>query len=217
MMCRSLPAVVTMLLVASAAPGQAQPADSDDRTLEAAAAPFEDRMLAARLARWGLAQEDPLALIMAARMRLSAPFSPVERGIAPETPVSDPATEWLEAAERLSGGDPRLVALISDLRATGTKGRLGGPKVSMARVGSGSVDRYREPFRPTAPAVVYVEGDGDTDLTLTVRAPGGAVVCREDDRGDLKMCVWTPTSAGPHMIEVSNAGAVVNAYSLATN
>lgn len=216
-MCRSLPAIVTMLLFASAAPGLAEPADGEDQDLEAVVAPFEDRMLAARLARWGLAQEDPHALITAARMRRSAPVTPVERGTPPDTTVPDPVTGWLDAAERLSGGDPRLAGLIADVRATGTKGRLGGPRVSLARVGGGSVDRYREPFRPTAPAVVYVEGDGDTDLTLTVRAPGGTVVCREEGRGDLKMCVWTPTGVGQHLIEVSNAGAVDNAYSLATN
>lgn len=216
-MCGSLSAIVTMLLVAAATPGHAQQAVGDDRAFEAAAAPFEERMLAARLARWGLAQEDPHALITAARMRLSAPFTPVERGTTTGAPVSNSASGWLDAAERLSGGDPRLTALIADLRATGSKGRLGGPRVSMARVGGGLVNRYREPFRPTTPAVVYVEGDGDTDLTLTVRAPGGAVVCREDGRGDLKMCVWTPTGAGQHLIEVSNAGAVDNAYSLATN
>lgn len=184
---------------------------------EAAGAPFEEMMLAARLARWGAANEDPLALVMAARLRQAVEISIVERGDGNVDPQSDPVARWLTTAESLAGGDPRIAALIAEIRATAFKGRSGGPRVSLGLVRPQARNSYVELFEPSRTAVVYVEGDGDTDLELVVREADGEIICAQRGPGDIKMCVWTPTRSGGHMVEIRNDGMINNAYSLATN
>lgn len=204
-------------LLAAVAFALSQPARAQSDAVASAVAPFDDLVLAARLARWGAAHDDPFALATAARLRQATDRVMVERGGSGASEADDPVERWLSAAEALAGGDPRVAALVAEIRATGFKGRSGGPRVSLGRVRGGTSNRYVEPFDPARTAVVYLEGDGDTDLRLIVREADGRVVCTEDDPGDIKMCVWTPGRSGGHTVEISNGGVVDNAYSLATN
>lgn len=195
--------------------GASVPSHAQSTGPDAARAPFEDMMLAARLARWGLAHDDPFALVTAARLRQATDRVLIDRG--DRIQAGDPVERWLSAAEVLAGGDPRVTALVDEIRETGFKGRRGGPRVSLGRVRAQQSNRYVEPFDPARTAVVYVEGDGDTTLELVVRRADGTVVCAQDDPGDLKMCVWTPDRVDGHTVEIRNDGMVDNAYSLATN
>ncbi len=211
-MDRCLLTILAFGLLSASGPSHAQSAETD-----AARAPFEDMMLAARLARWGAANDDPFALAMAARLRSATDQTAVDRGDGSAGPETTPVERWLTEAEWLAGGDPRVIDLIAEVRATGLKGRSGGPRVSLGTVRARTRNSYVERFEPTRTAVVYVEGDGDTDLELVVREADGTVVCAREEPGDIKMCVWTPTRSGGHTVEIRNDGMVNNAYSLATN
>ncbi len=185
-----------------------------------ARAPFDTLRLSIELARVAKAQNDPWALAVAARLRKQTPVREVSR--APQQGESaavadDPAEAWLDEAERLGGDDPRLAALVKEVRGIRFKGRAGGPQVSQARVGPGVTHRYGERFEIGRPAVIYVEGDGDTDLMLRVLGPGGDTACAEVGPGDVKLCAWTAGRSGSYAVEVLNRGRVENAYAFATN
>jgi hypothetical protein len=138
-------------------------------------------------------------------------------GAAAAAPAEDLSEAWLDQAESMGGDDPRLAALVKDVREIRFKGRSGGPQVSKARVGPGATHRYGERFEIGRPAVVYVEGDGDTDLMLRVLGPTGDTACAENGPGDVKLCAWTALRSGSYAVEVLNRGRVVNAYAFATN
>lgn len=202
-------AVACVGLVAAAEP--APPRAADDGM-----AAFHSLRLSAELARWGRSHGDAWALATAARLRRETPMQFVRRDGA-DAETADVSEAWLEEALALGQADPRLVSFVEDVRAIAFKGRQGGPKVSTGRLGAGLSHRFGERFVQGRPAVVYVEGDGDTDLSLQVRGPSGAVACADASPGDVKMCSWTASEAGGYAVEVLNRGRVENRYALATN
>ena len=227
------------LMAVLALPGFTQAAESrqanaDDQNIEAAeaVAPFEALELSARLARLGQARSDPWLLATAARIRAS---SPVRLGHEPaQTQVNDAAPlaaqgadlgpdawngslrRWLDEAEVMADGDEGALAFIASVRALEFKGRAGGPLVSLSRLSGGQTQRFSERFTPGRPAVVYVEGDGDAPLSVTVTA-GDVSVCQSNGPGDVKLCTWTARSPGDYRVEVRNLGTVANRYAYGTN
>jgi hypothetical protein len=182
--------------------------------------PFEALKLSAELARAGHAQHDAWSLAVAARIRRLTPVREVARapdGGAADRAAVDVTEAWLAEAMDLGGEDPRVLSLVREVRGLSFKGRNGGPQLSRARLGPGGQHRYGEIFQIGRPAVVYVEGDGDTDLTLIVRDSVGAPACVQGGPGDVKLCAWTAGRGGPYAVEVRNPGRVDNAYALATN
>lgn len=220
-------------------PGLAQSAEprqtgTDDLTSEAAEAiaPFEALELSARLARLGQARSDPWLLATAARIRAS---NPVRLGHEPPQTLLNEGTQraaqeadlgpdawngslrrWLDEAEVMADGDEGALAFIASVRALEFKGRAGGPLVSLSRLSGGQTQRFSERFTPGRPAVVYVEGDGDAPLAVTVTA-GDVAVCQSHGPGDVKLCTWTARSPGAYRVEVRNLGTVANRYAYGTN
>lgn len=215
---------------ATAAQSLSAPALQMDAATETAAAPFETLELSARLARLGRERGDPWLLATAARLRLSTP-APV-RTAQPEP--AEPALRdgegdstdegawpqvaevWLNEAEVLAEGDAQILAFITSIRAMEYKGRTGGPLMSLARLPAGQAHVFRERFAPGRPAVVYVEGDGDAPLAVTVKA-GKGLVCQAAGPGDVKLCAWTAREPGDYQVEVRNLGAAANRYAYGTN
>jgi hypothetical protein len=182
--------------------------------------PFDALRLSTELARAGHAQHDAWSLAVAARIRKLTPVQAVARspvGGAADRSARDDVDAWLAEAEDRGGDDPRVMSLVKEVRGLAFKGRNGGPQLSRARLGAGAAHRYGEQFQIGRPAVVYVEGDGDTDLTLVVRDPAGVPACIQGGPGDVKLCAWTAGRGGPYRVEVRNPGQVENAYALATN
>lgn len=227
------------LMAVLALPGLTQAAEprqtsADDQNIEAAEAiaPFEALELSARLARLGQARSDPWLLATAARIRAS---NPVRLGHKPpQTQLNDGAPlaaqgadfgpdawngslrRWLDEAEVMADGDEAALAFIASVRALEFKGRAGGPLVSLSRLSGGQTQRFSERFTPGRPAVVYVEGDGDAPLSVTVTA-GDVSVCQSNGPGDVKLCTWTARSPGDYRVEVRNLGTVANRYAYGTN
>ena len=228
----ALTAVLTISSFAQAA--EAHQANADDQNIEAAEAiaPFEALELSARLARLGQARSDPWLLATAARIRAS---NPVRLGHEPpQTQVNDAAPlaaqgadlgpdawngslrRWLDEAEVMADGDEGALAFIASVRALEFKGRAGGPLVSLSRLSGGQTQRFSERFTPGRPAVVYIEGDGDAPLAVTVTA-ADVSVCQSNGPGDVKLCTWTARSPGDYRVEVRNLGTVANRYAYGTN
>lgn len=169
-------------------------------------APFQALRLSAELARMGTDARDPLLLLAAARLRRSVGAHGDD----------DRVGDWLSAAERLGAADPRVAGLAADVRAELRKGRAAGPRVSTNLIRAGEQRRFSELFRAGVPAVVYVEGDGDSDLTLVVGGSRG-IACNDASAGDVKLCAWTPQVSEPVSVEVANVGPVQNRFILGTN
>lgn len=226
----SLAILVAGLISASArAQSVREPIPELGADTAAAAAPFETLELSARLARLGRDRADPWLLAAAARLRLSTPI-PFRPGPVEETPEGSVAADdsgaaqswpqtavaWLNEAEALADGDPQVLAFIQSIRAMEYKGRQGGPLVSLARLPGGQTHVFQERFTPGRPAVVYVEGDGDAPLAVTVRA-GKGMICQAAGPGDVKLCTWTAREPGDYRVEVRNLGAATNRYAYGTN
>lgn len=230
MLCLSILAS-GLTVEATTAQSLSPPAFQVDAATEAAAAPFETLELSARLARLGWERGDPWLLATAARLRLSTPAPsrtahPEPAGSAPRDDGGDDQSDeetwpriaevWLNEAEVLAEGDASVLAFIASIRATEYKGRTGGPLMSLARLPAGQAHVFRERFAPGRPAVVYVEGDGDAPLAVTVKA-GKGLVCQAAGPGDVKLCAWTAQNPGDYQVEVRNLGAAANRYAYGTN
>lgn len=190
---------LTMIGVAVSA--VAAPAPDTAPAKAATADAFAQMRLATELARAGEAAKDPLLLLAAARLRARAGAS------------DDPRiAEWSARATALGGDDPRIASQVADLSAEATKGRAAGPRVRTARIVGGGAHSFVETFKAGQPAVIYIEGDGDTDLTLTV---GSA--CRDQTPGDVKICAWTPVRSEQVRVEIGNRGRIDNRVILGTN
>ncbi len=198
------------LLLTGVSAGRAEPAAGPEA--------FQILRLSAELARAGRDRRDPWALATAARLRRETPLQFVAReGADSPDNAWDASDAWLDEAMALGGSDPRLASFVEDVRAITFKGRQGGPKVSTARLGAGLSHRFGESFEAGRPAVVFLEGDGDTDLSLSVKGPNGQTACSDSSPGDVKLCAWTPERRGGYAVEVLNRGRVANRYALATN
>jgi hypothetical protein len=166
---------------------------------------FEALRLSAEIAREGMKASDPWLLLAAARVRSRAQ---VQLGAG----VVARGEDWIARAEAMGGDDPRVASVAADLRAELRKGRTAGPRVVQALIGGGRLHSFTETFHAGRPAVVYIEGDGDTNLTLKV---GSA--CRDQRPGDVKICAWTPTRSEVVRVEIANVGRVDNRVILGTN
>jgi hypothetical protein len=170
--------------------------------------------------------KDPLAMITAARIRASVATTDKERtkvesGSPKDTTKTAGAAltvdQILAEATALAKGDKVILAMIADVKASASKGRVGGPGRSTTVVRANAVDSFTETFRGAERAAVYVEGDGDTDLDLFVYDENGNMVCSDTDGTDRMICAWTPRWTGNFTIRVRNWGGVYNQYSIVTN
>ncbi len=168
-------------------------------------AAFETLRLSSEIARAGEKAGDPWLMIAAARLRASAE-------IQPDANAAGRGSEWLAKAETLGGDDPRVASVVADLKAQGFKGRSAGPRVSQELLRGGERRSFNETFKAGRPAVVYIEGDGDTSLTLRVGA-----ACHDIRPGDVKICSWMPVKSEQVTVEIGNSGRVQNRVILGIN
>ncbi len=176
---------------------------------------------------YGIGQEskDPLVVIAAARLIASVPLADrqrekVESGGTDATGADKKPldlTAVLAGARTLAQGNKTLLAMIADVEATASRGRVGGSARSSTRVRAGGTDTFTERFRGQEVAEIAVVGDGDTDLNLYVYDENGNQVCKDDDFTDRLFCRWTPRWTGAFRIQIVNRGSVYNAYVIVNN
>jgi hypothetical protein len=82
--------------------------------------------------------------------------------------------------------------------------------------GFGSLS-WRIAFQANKPAVVEVQGDGDSPLAVVVLDPAGKRVAIDTRNPDHPTARWTPATAGLYQIKVVNRGGVPNHFHLKTN
>lgn len=179
------------------------------------------RLEASRLIyKAGLADQDPLMIIAAAKMRKTVPLTyralPPEGGMADD---GDPLTaeSMLNVAALLAEGNPVMEQLVEDVRFVDIKGVPGGPVYSSTSIAASKTDKYPQvPFQGGTYAEIYVEGKGQSDLDLHVYDSAGRLVCTDTDITDIAHCGWHPDRTEQYTIHVINKGNGTQ-YSLVTN
>ena len=237
---RNLVVGVAMTGAFAASPALAQ----DEVNLEERTGPGEPGVLdqlhlADNLFAIAVEDGDPILAIAAARLAAGVPVEEVER--TPESEPLEPAEPpegadtaavesgdgalpeldtILATARELARGDAVLLAMIEDIEATRTRGRVGGPgfdrDIARARTNHYYTGRDAT-FRGGYPAEVAIGGSGYTDLDLYVFDQYGNLVCSSRSRSDREYCRWQPRWTGPFRVEVRNLGWRDNPYVLRTN
>jgi hypothetical protein len=188
--------------------------------------PVSDAVMAERLARYGEQARDPMALIVAARIKQEIGVRVTQRqkqtsggvGEATKKSARDTSVAALVArAKALAKDRPDIVALADDVEKMRPRGRLEGPQVAIAVIRGGATDTYSVRFDGGALAAIGISGDGDADLDLFVVDEHGNQICKADGPGDDEICRFTPRTTGIFRVEVRNVGKVANQYLFITN
>jgi hypothetical protein len=225
-------ALTTSALVAlsGAAASEEDRSGANRGKTEAEAGPLAALAMAQELYAWGMANDDALSVLAAARIMASVDVADAER--APTTAPIEGATAaetgeggdgppdaaaMFAAARALAGEDAALLAMIDDAEAEGTRGRIGGPSRTLSRLPAGYYDIWEIPFYGGKYAEIWVAGDGDADLDLVVTDENGNVICYDVSTSDNILCSFTPAWDGYFYVRVDNVGRVRNSYYLVTN
>jgi hypothetical protein len=181
--------------------------------------PVEQLHLSAQVAAYGRANKDPLALIVAAQIRSSVGVKVVERkpdsaDAGPAVAASDVVGGLLDEAKALSKNDKTIVALADDVKASATKGRVGGGIISLGQITGRTIHSRTMSFRAKQTAEVAAVGTDTNNIMLEVFDEGGHLICRDTDPA---YCRFTPAWTGPFTVKVHNNGSSLAHYRLETN
>ena len=182
--------------------------------------------LAERLIKYGDSQNDPMALILAAKIKKTHPDRDEKRektskGEGKDDKKADKGKDSVDAvlarARDMAKGDKGMLALADDVAAMSSRGRQGGAASTRERVLAGTTDYYNLTFKGGERAAVLVNGDHDTDLDLYVYDENGNEICKDVDNTDTMFCEWWPRWTGPFRVEIKNLGRISNIYTIRTN
>jgi hypothetical protein len=124
----------------------------------------------------------------------------------------------IQDARELARGNEVYLGIINELEATKTqRGALTGPKYQYERILPRDIDTYIIDFEGLKEAIVYVKGDGTTDLDLFVFDENGNVVEQDRDYSDECSISFIPKWTGKFKIKITNNGALFNDYVIRTN
>ncbi len=196
---------------------------------QAALAPKLSRMrdltLASELARYGKTNNEPLALLAAARIVLDVGWEPLgttEDGsnkAAPEPDFLD-AASILSEAKRLAAGQPTILALVAPLqdRAARTpRGAEGGIKLAGGKLPARGLHSYKVTFVGGQPAAVYVAGSRESASSFECAIFDGRGR-KIDSKEDVECVItWWPDRRETYRIEVRNARRSDQQYLFMTN
>ncbi len=168
----------------------------------------------------GLANDDALLILAAAKLRKEVPLTQTERAPEGRRAEDGAPLEWQEmlaSALPLIEGNPILMGISEDIEAERSKGVTDGPVYSVARIASGGRDVYDNlPFDGGTYAEIYLEGPSGSDLNLMIRDSKGRLVCSDTDISAIAYCGWKPLAADVFQVTVESARGG-GKYSLMSN
>lgn len=192
-----------------------------DAAKPAEALPVRQLHLSEQLAAYGRLNKDPLSLIVAAQIRQQVGVKVVDRkpeGVESGAPASADAGAvvdgLLKEAKDLSKNDKTIVALADDVKASATKGRVGGGIVSLGQISGRTIHNRSMNFRANQTAEIAAVGTDTNDIMLEVFDEGGHLICRDTDPA---YCRFTPAWTGEFKVKVHNNGTSLAHYRLETN
>jgi hypothetical protein len=227
------PMTLAMAMVAGfALPGHAEDKSGSNVAAGAGggAGPVAQLAMAQDLYRYGVANDDALSVLAAARITQSVDAKDVEREVETQDIDGADLTEdgegvdgpadaaaMLDTAMQLASGDPALTGIVEDAMAEGSRGRVGGASRTLSRLMPGRTDIYRTQFYGGQLAEIAIVGDGDADLDMVVNDENGNTICVDQSYSDKIYCSFTPSWTGTFVIGVRNQGRIRNSYYILTN
>jgi hypothetical protein len=170
--------------------------------------------LSGALYQAGLAADDPVLILAAAKLRKA--MVPRAETAGTEAPLG--WQEMLARAAALADGDADLLAVIDDVAAESGKGVAAGPVYSIGNLNAGDSDSYPAvAFIGGDYAEVYVEAKVTTDLNIAVYDSKGRLVCSDTDASPIAYCGWRPGTTDSFTMTVQNDGPLGATYALMTN
>jgi len=184
----------------------------------------EQLALSQELYAYGVDARDPLAVIVAARIRQGVEVEEREYEIAEQDGEAEEAeielasaADMLDEARVLARGDEALAGLIEEVEADASRGRVGGPGRASGWVGARSTTTYNVTFRGGERAAIWANGPGRTDLDMYVYDQNGNLICRHIDYSDSMSCYFTPRWTGNFQVQIRNLGNIGVSHNLVTN
>jgi hypothetical protein len=186
---------------------------------------IEQFTLAQLLANYGYDNNDPISLLLAAKVMkgwsyatLAADEVTVENAEvkAPDGTVLD-VEKLLEDAAAMAGEKEHILAMITEVKSTGARGAKDGPQVGVGYLeGLGSI-YYEIKFVGDEFAEVAVEGDGEADIDLYVFDKDENLIAADESGSASCYVSWYPSKTEKHYILLINRGENTTYYAIATN
>ncbi|MCE1238086.1 MAG: hypothetical protein LWW93_17185 [Hyphomicrobiales bacterium] len=213
-----LAGTVALAAAQAAEPDKSKTNADTEAAKPTAALPVEQLHLSAQVAAWGRAHKDPLSLIVAAQIRNGVGVKVEERkadgDTAPTPAAGDVVAALLDEAKALSKNDPGIVAMAEDVKASASKGRVGGGIISNGQITGRTIHSRSMNFRAKQVAEIAVVGVDTDQIMLEVFDEGGHLICRDTDPA---YCRFTPAWTGAFTVKVHNDGGSLAHYRLETN
>ena len=183
--------------------------------------------LAEQLTVYGDQNKEPMALVLAAKIKKANPDSEKKRekkteGSGKDDKKADKGADNVDAilarAQGMANGDKTVIAMIDSVKdMESARGRSEGAATHRDRVLARDTDTYALKFNGGERAAVLVNGDHDTDLDLYIYDENGNSICNDQDSTDVMFCEWYPKWTGTFYVKIKNRGSISNIYSLRTN
>lgn len=176
----------------------------------------------------GMASQDALTVLTAAKLAASVEVKEAERApkevkgdelAGQEDGIDAPvdAAAMMASAKEMAAEDETLLGLIADAEAEGSRGRIGGASSTLSRLPAGRTDVWEVPFYGNSYAEIAVLGDGDANLDVLVTDENGNTICYDVSWSDKVYCDFVPAWNGYFYVTVQNNGRKRNSYYLMTN
>lgn len=181
-------------------------------------------VLAHQLFALGIANNDPISTLNAARLAASVTLMDMPRaaetvGDAPPLVIPSPTTteEMFDAAAALASEDEALLDLIDASRTEAAFAPRSTAISTPAALASGETARWSLPFYGASLAEIAVLGSGAGNIDLSVLDENGTPVCQEAGPADVSYCSFYPLRNATFVVVVTNLGVASNTYLLLTN
>ncbi|OYU48188.1 MAG: hypothetical protein CFE31_11030 [Rhizobiales bacterium PAR1] len=207
--------------VALSAPAAAQ--ESMEPNKIPASSPFRLLDTAELLARYGRETSNPLALIVATQLADQAGLRTANRTVEHEGSSAGEAPKpkepsWLEEAAALAKGDPAVLSLLDDVKASARKGLVQGLGATVSSVPGSGNDWYRNlAFKAGEYAEAKVDILNSGGIRLFIYDASDNLVCKDSNTSARHYCGWTPNAIDKFSIKIENRGASAVKYKLITN
>lgn len=167
--------------------------------------------LGQELGRYGLAQNDPHALLTAARLQRLSGLQPSRARV--EAPGKDPvqqtdAAGLLQQARALARDQPALLALVEESMAVRRmRGTLIGPQVQPILMGARDTRPILLSYKPGQKAFFGISSDRMQDIAMSVHGPSMEPLCEPAPAGSELLCEWISGDKPDVRVVVTNRSA----------
>ncbi|MBC5763405.1 hypothetical protein [Ramlibacter albus] len=201
--------LLTIALLAFSA-GSLQPAAAQV-TARVTPLMLQQWQLGQELGRYGLANNDPLALLTAARLQRASGMQPsrarVEGGANAVVEQTD-AAGLLAQARVLARDQPELLAMIDSAAAPRrTRGTLIGPQVQPMLMAARDSRPILLSYKPGQKAFFGISSDRLQDVALSIRGPRGEPLCEPAPAPAELLCEWDSADSSEVRAVVTNRSA----------